>query len=57
VDDNGFCVPQLLACGGLSRRSSAKVEAGIAEDSAIEEGLKQKATQFTESGAEVYAKT
>ena len=32
-------------------------EQGIAEDAAIEEGLKQKATEFTESGAEVYAKS
>jgi phosphomethylpyrimidine synthase len=31
-------------------------EQGIAEDAAIKEGLKQKATEFTESGAEVYAK-
>ncbi len=30
-------------------------EQGIAEDAAIEEGLKQKAAEFTESGAEVYA--
>jgi phosphomethylpyrimidine synthase len=32
-------------------------EQGITEGSAIEEGLKQKATEFTESGSEVYAKT
>jgi phosphomethylpyrimidine synthase len=31
-------------------------EQGLAEESAIEEGLKQKATEFAESGAEVYAK-
>jgi hypothetical protein len=31
-------------------------EQGITEESAIEEGLKQKATEFTKSGAEVYAK-
>jgi len=30
---------------------------GIAEEAAIEKGLKQKATEFTKSGAEVYAKT
>jgi phosphomethylpyrimidine synthase len=30
-------------------------EQGIADDAAIEEGLKQKAAEFTESGAEVYA--
>jgi phosphomethylpyrimidine synthase len=31
-------------------------EQGIAEAAAIEEGLKQKATEFTKSGSEVYAK-
>jgi phosphomethylpyrimidine synthase len=31
-------------------------EQGLAEESAIEEGLKQKATEFAETGAEVYAK-
>ena len=29
---------------------------GISEQAAIEEGLKQKATEFTKSGAEIYAK-
>jgi phosphomethylpyrimidine synthase len=29
---------------------------GITEESAIEEGLKQKATEFAKSGAEIYAK-
>ena len=32
-------------------------EQGITEEAAIEEGLKQKATEFTKSGAAVYAKT
>jgi phosphomethylpyrimidine synthase len=32
-------------------------EQGITEDAVIEEGLKQKATEFTKSGAEIYAKT
>ena len=32
-------------------------EHGITEGAAIEEGLKQKATEFTNSGAEIYAKT
>jgi len=32
-------------------------EQGLAEEVAIEEGLKQKATEFTESGSEIYAKT
>jgi phosphomethylpyrimidine synthase len=32
-------------------------EQGISEATAIEEGLKQKATEFTKSGAEIYAKT
>ncbi len=32
-------------------------EQGIKEETAIEEGLKQKATEFTKGGSEVYAKT
>lgn len=32
-------------------------EQGITEEAAIEEGLKQKATEFNEAGAEIYAKT
>jgi phosphomethylpyrimidine synthase len=32
-------------------------ENAITEEAAIEEGLKQKATEFTKSGAEIYAKT
>jgi phosphomethylpyrimidine synthase len=32
-------------------------EQGITEETAIEDGLKQKATEFAKSGAEVYAKT
>ena len=31
-------------------------EQGISEEAAIEEGLKQKATQFNEAGAEIYTK-
>ena len=31
-------------------------EQGISEEAAIEEGLKQKATEFTKSGSEIYAK-
>ena len=31
-------------------------EHGITEEVAIEEGLKQKAKEFTKSGAELYAK-
>jgi phosphomethylpyrimidine synthase len=30
---------------------------GISEETAIEEGLEQKATEFNEAGAEIYAKT
>jgi len=29
---------------------------GITEEAAIEEGLEQKATEFKEAGAEIYAK-
>ena len=32
-------------------------EHGMSEEAAVEEGLKQKATEFNESGAEIYAKT
>ena len=32
-------------------------ERGITEESAIEQGLKQKGTEFKKSGAELYAKT
>jgi phosphomethylpyrimidine synthase len=32
-------------------------EHGITEEAVIEEGLKQKATEFTKSGFEIYAKT
>lgn len=31
-------------------------EQGIAEEAAIKEGLEQKATEFTKSGAEIYPK-
>jgi phosphomethylpyrimidine synthase len=32
-------------------------EQGVTEEQAIKKGLEQKATEFTKSGAEVYAKT
>jgi phosphomethylpyrimidine synthase len=32
-------------------------EQGLAEDEALKRGLEQKATEFAECGAEVYAKT
>jgi phosphomethylpyrimidine synthase len=32
-------------------------EQGITEEAAIEKGLKQKATEFNEAGAEIYSKT
>ena len=32
-------------------------EQGITEEAALEEGLKQQATEFNEAGAEIYAKT
>jgi phosphomethylpyrimidine synthase len=32
-------------------------EQGITEEAAIEKGLEQKATEFKEAGAEIYAKT
>jgi phosphomethylpyrimidine synthase len=31
-------------------------EQGITEEAAIGEGLKQKATEFTKAGSEIYAK-
>jgi phosphomethylpyrimidine synthase len=32
-------------------------EQGITEEAAIKQGLEQKATEFNEVGAEIYAKT
>jgi len=32
-------------------------EQGLAEDEVLNRGLEQKATEFTESGAEIYANT
>jgi len=32
-------------------------EHGLTDTEAIQEGLKQKATEFAKSGAEIYAKT
>jgi phosphomethylpyrimidine synthase len=32
-------------------------EQGITEEAAIQQGLEQKATEFTRSGSEIYAKT
>ena len=37
------------------RRYAAEI--GIDEAAALEEGLKQKAAEFTKAGAEIYAKT
>jgi phosphomethylpyrimidine synthase len=37
------------------RKFAAEQE--IKEEAALEEGLKQKATEFNEAGAEIYAKT
>jgi phosphomethylpyrimidine synthase len=31
-------------------------EHGMGEEAALEEGLKQKSTEFNEAGAEIYAK-
>ena len=41
------------ACPAVAQR---RWKHGITEDAAIEEGLKQKATEFNEAGAEIYAK-
>jgi phosphomethylpyrimidine synthase len=32
-------------------------EQGVAEEDALKRGLEQKATEFKEAGAEIYAKT
>ena len=34
-----------------------EAEQGIAEEAALKQGLEQKATEFNEAGAEIYAKT
>jgi hypothetical protein len=39
------------------RRSQVRGRAGISESEAVESGLKEKAREFVENGAEVYAKT
>ena len=53
------CHAIALATGGCSIKITEDVpepEQGITEEAAIEEGLKQKATEFTKSGAEIYVK-
>ena len=51
-----------LGEGGCSMRITEDVrryakEQGIAEEAAIQKGLEQKATEFNEAGARIYAKT
>jgi len=57
-----FLSRQSLGDGGCSMKITEDVrkyaaEQGLAEDEALNRGLEQKATEFTESGAEIYAKT
>jgi phosphomethylpyrimidine synthase len=56
-----FLSRRSLGEGGCSMRITEDVrkyaaEHGITEETAIEEGLKQKATEFNKAGAEMYAK-
>jgi len=60
--DRIFLARRSLGVGGCSMKITEDVrkfaaQQGITEEAAIEEGLKQKATEFTKSGSEVYAKT
>ena len=60
--DRIFLARRSLGVGGCSMKITEDVrkfaaEQGITEEAAIEKGLKQKATEFTKSGAEIYAKT
>jgi hypothetical protein len=55
--------PELKLKGGASAEQFAEdvrkyaAQRGLTDAEAIEEGLKQKATEFNEAGAEIYAKT
>ncbi len=56
-----FLSRRSLGEGGCSMRITEDVrkyaaEQGITEEAALEAGLKEKAKEFKESGAEVYAK-
>ncbi len=57
-----FLSHRSLGEGGCSMKITEDVrryaaQQGITEEAAIEEGLKQKATEFTKTGSEIYAKT
>jgi len=52
---NQFTVAACNAHHGDVRRYAK--EQGIAEEAAIQKGLEQRATEFNEAGAEIYAKT
>jgi len=43
-------------CGITKDVRKYAAERGLTEAAAIEEGLKQKAREFTKSGSEIYAK-
>jgi phosphomethylpyrimidine synthase len=56
-----FLSRRSLGEGGCSMRIAEDVrkfaaEQGTTEEAAIEQGLKQKAAQFQETGAEIYSK-
>ena len=59
--DRIFLARRSLGVGGCSMRITEDVrkfaaEHGITEEAAIKERLKQKATEFTNAGSEIYAK-
>jgi phosphomethylpyrimidine synthase len=52
-----MCGPHFCSMRITEEVRKFAAEQGITEEAAIEEGLKQKATEFTEAGAEIYAKS
>jgi hypothetical protein len=62
MTDRIFLSRRNFSEGGRSMKITEDVrkyaaEQGITEEAAIEKGLEQKATEFNEAGAEIYAKT
>ena len=52
-----MCGPHFCSMKITEEVRKYAAEQGITEEAAIEKGLKQKATEFNEAGAEVFAKT
>jgi phosphomethylpyrimidine synthase len=52
-----MCGPHFCSIKITEDVRKCAAEQGITEESAVEEGLKQKATEFTKAGSQIYAKT